>query len=170
MPLTNCQTTTFFENNAQMDIPTATRAQLIAEGLEDVEDLSDFDKASLKLLAENIHRPRGMIPNPDPNAPPGTMIQPPPFVFGAKSQLHLKGAMRLVKYYQTVGRPLTVANIQWNPIIKLFMEHWKELMDCKDADTPSIPKITKTLVVTKWMEAFQDFLHQVVGACYIPLA
>ena len=50
------------------------------------------------------------------------------------------------------------------------MVHWTELKDHKDADTPSVPKITKTLIITKRTEAFQDFLHQVFGAHYIPLA
>ena len=170
MVLTANQITAFFENNDQMAIPHDTRLQLIAEGITTVDDLTDFDEASLKLLSDNLRRPGGMVPDPAPNAQAGAMVPAQPFVFGAKSQLRLKGAMYLVKFYQTVGRPLTPANIMWDPIIKTFMEHWNELKDRKDAETPSVPKITKTLVIVKWTEAFNDFLHRVVGARHIPLA
>ena len=153
-----------------MAIPNATRVQLATEGLATVEDLLDFDEASLKLLGDNLRRPGGMIANPAPNAAPGAMIPVPPFVFGAKSQLRLKGAMHIAKYYDAVGRPVTPAMMMWNPIIKTFMDHWQELEDRKDGDVPDVPKITKALVVTKWTEAFSDFLHHVVGARMIPLA
>ena len=33
-----------------------------------------------------------------------------------------------------------------------------------------VPKITKALPLIKWMEAFQDFLHCVIGIHTIPLA
>ena len=171
MPLTGNQITAFFEDADQMAIPAATRAQLVAEGIDDVSDLLDFDEASLKLLSDNLRRPGGMIPDPaNLGVNPVPMIPARPFVFGAKSQLRLKGAMHLIKYYNAVGRPLTAANIAWDPVIKTFMEHWKELVERKNADTPTVPKITKTLIVTKWTEAFMDFLHRVVGARAIPLS
>ena len=156
MVLNNNQITAFFQDNDQMAIPAATFAQLAIEGIATVSDLADFDEDSLKLLSDNLRRPGGMIPDP---ANAANMIPARPFTFGAKSQTRLKGAMHLVKYYNTVGRPLTAGNIVWDPIIKTFMEHWKELVERKSADTPTVPKITKTLVVTKWTEAFQDFLH-----------
>ena len=36
-------------------------------------------------------------------------------------------------------------------------------------DTPEVPKITKTLPIMKWTEAFQDYLHWVIGVRVIPL-
>ena len=37
-------------------------------------------------------------------------------------------------------------------------------------DDPEVPKITKALPIIKWMEAFQDFLQQIIGVRMIPLA
>ena len=39
-----------------------------------------------------------------------------------------------------------------------------------EEDDPDVPKITKTLPIIKWTEAFQDFLNRVIGARMIPLA
>ena len=94
----------------------------------------------------------------------------PAFTYGAKSQKRLTVASDLVRFYQTVGRDLTAANIQWNPVMSNFEIQWKALKDRKDEDDPDVPKITKALPIIKWTEAFQDFLHRVIGARMIPLA
>ena len=106
MVFTAAQTTAFFEAANQMAIPHATRVQLNNEGITSVDDLSEFDEESLKQIAENLRRPTGRINDPNPNAPAGATIPTPPFVFGAKSQSRLKVSTELVRYYQTVGRPL----------------------------------------------------------------
>ena len=94
----------------------------------------------------------------------------PAFTYGAKSQKRLTVACDLVRYYQTVGRDLTAVNIQWNQVMSNFEIQWKALKDRKDEDDPDVPKITKALPIIKWTEAFQDFLHRVIGARMIPLA
>ena len=75
----------------------------------------------------------------------------------------------LVRFYQTVGRDLTAANIQWNQVMSNFEIQWKALKDRKDEDDPDVPKITKALPIIKWTEVFQDFLNRVIGARMIPL-
>ena len=94
----------------------------------------------------------------------------PAFTYGAKSQKRLTVACDLVRFYQTVGRDLTAANIQWNQVMSNFEIQWKELKDRKDEDDPDVPKITKALPIIKWTEVFQDFLNRVIGARMIPLA
>ena len=76
----------------------------------------------------------------------------------------------LIRYYQTVGRDLTAANIQLNQVMSNFEIQWKALKERKDEDDPDVPKITKALPIIKWTEAFQDFLNRVIGARMIPLA
>ena len=51
-----------------------------------------------------------------------------------------------------------------------FEIQWKALKERKDEDDPYVPKITKTLPIIKWTEAFQDFLNWVIGARMITLA
>ena len=112
----------------------------------------------------------GRIADPDPNAAAGATIPTPAFTYGAKSQKRLAVACDLVRYYQTVGRDLTAANIQWNQVMSNFEIQWEALKDRKDEDDPDVPTITKALPIIKWTEAFQDFLHRVIGARMIPLA
>ena len=170
MVLTAAQTTTFFEHADQMGIPHTTVVQLRAEGIEAVTDLVDFDKDSLQQLADNLRRPGGRVPDPNPGAPAGAPIPTPPFVFCAKSQKRIAVACDLVRFYATVSRDLTAANLQWSTIMKNFKIQWKVLKESKGDDSPDVPKISKGLPVIKWTEAFQDFLNRKIGNCNIPLA
>ena len=79
-------------------------------------------------------------------------------------------ACDLVRIYQTVGRDLTAANIQWNQVMSIFEIQWKALKDRKDEDDSDVLTITKALPIIKRAEAFQDFFHRVIGARMIPLA
>ena len=155
MVLTAQQTTAFFENATQMAIPHATMARLNDEGIQTVDDLTEFGEDEIKTIAQNIRRPTA-----------GEQ----PLMFGAKSQQRLAVACDLVKYYETVGRPLTAANLQWTPVMKNFSVQWKALTDKKDEDLPETPKISRGLNVMKWSEAFMDYLHRSIGARNIPLA
>jgi hypothetical protein len=134
---------TFFEDAAQMAIPNATVVELVNEGIDTVDDLPEFDKDTIGQIAYNLRRP-----------PAGN-----PFVFGAKSQKRLIVACELVQYYETTGQALTVANIQWNTVLKNFEIQWKALMDKKAKDEAETPKISKSLNIMKWSEAFRNILH-----------
>ena len=69
-----------------------------------------------------------------------------------------------------MSRDLTAASMRWNNIIKNFEIQWKALKAKKDKDTPEVPKISKSLPIIKWMEAFQDHLNRVISVWMIPLA
>ena len=60
--------------------------------------------------------------------------------------------------------------MQWNNVIKNFEIQWKALKTKRDEDTLEVPKISKSLPIIKWTEAFQDHLHRVTGVRMIPLA
>ena len=169
MVLTAAQTTAFFENRDQMGIPHKTMVQMQKEEIQTVADLADFGKQTLQQLADNLRKPGGRIPDPNPNAAPGATISMPAFTYGAKSQKRLTVACDLVRFYQIVGRDLTAANIQQNHFMSNFEIQWKALKDRKDEDDPDVPKTTKALPIIKWTEAFQEFLNRVIGARMIPL-
>ena len=139
MVLTQLQTTAFFENPDQLGIPHETMVQIQREGIQAVAGLADFEKQELQQLADNLRKPGGRIPDPNPNAAPGATIPMPAFTFGAKSQKRLTVACDLVRYYQTVGRDLTSANIQWNQVMSNFEIQWKALKEKKDEDDPDRP-------------------------------
>ena len=163
MVLTATQTTTFFEHVDQMGIPHITVVQLQAEGITSVSDLADFNKDSLQQLADNLRRPGGCVPDPNPAVQPGSTIPTPPFVFGAMSQRRIAVACNLVNYYRTVSHDLTASNLQWNTVMKNFDIQWTTLKEKKGEDSPDTPKISKVLPVIKWTEAFQDFLNRKIG-------
>ena len=154
MVLTQNQTTAFFTNAAQMNILDATIPGLVAEGIVTVDDLSDFKTDEFVTLAANLRR-----------------AVPDPFALGAKSLKRLKVAANAVRYYDTIGRPLTALNMHYGNCLVTFEAHWDSLITKKkDGDAPEVPKITKTLTITKWIETFEDFLFQTVGIRMIPLA
>ena len=80
-------------------------------------------------------------------------------MFGAKSLMILIVAAKLIKYYETVGGPLTASNIQWTNVVKNFDEQNKALEDKVKADEPDVRRISKALPVIKWTKAFKDYLH-----------
>ena len=98
------------------------------------------------------------------------MIPAPAFIFGTKSQARLSVACDLVRYCETTGRDLTAANMRWTQVGKNINIQWKALNARKDEDDLEVPEITRSLPIIKWTEAFQDFLHQVIGVRTIPLA
>ena len=113
MVFTAAQTSAFFEDPDQMAIPHATVIQLSTEGIDNVDDLGDFDKDNLNQVATILRRP------------PGGVVT---FTFGAKSQKTLLAASNLVRLYDNIGRDLTAAYMRWNPIMKNFEEQWKALI------------------------------------------
>ena len=81
MPLTNQQTTTFFENADNLGIPHNVRVALREEGIDSVEDLLEFDKAAIEQIASNFRR------------------RTPPITFGAKMQKSMMEACDLIRFY-----------------------------------------------------------------------
>jgi hypothetical protein len=185
MVMTNAQTTAFFENAAQMGLDAATRAQLVIEGITEVDDLAEYDKESWLVLAQNLKKPSGRIPNPDhvpaqaganaeaiaaANAIPTTIPQPP-LVLGAKSQKRLLVASEIVRFYLTIGREIQAGAMMWDPVLKNFDLQWKALETrMKSNADQEVPKISKTLVIIKWTKAMDDFLHRKIGTRTIPRA
>ena len=142
MVFTADQTTAFFTDAGELAITVETCDQLISEGLEDVADLVEFDDNSLKQIIHNFRLLEGRILDTNTGAPDGTTITMPFFLFGRKSQLRLKTAITISKYWETVGRTPSAANMHWNPVIKTFFKHWKALKAQKDDEDPKVPKIS----------------------------
>ena len=88
--------TVFFEGAAQMGIPHATVVQIQEKGIDNVDDLVDFDKDTIKQISANLQRTAGRVPDPNPAAAAGATIPTPPFVFGAKSQQRLINVAKVI--------------------------------------------------------------------------
>ncbi len=70
--------------------------------------------------------------------------------------------MLIAKFYDDIGHPLDPDNMTW-PVIKQFLEQWKDLMKCMKADHGSPPKLINTQAVHKWVDSFILHLSQKVG-------
>jgi hypothetical protein len=170
MVLSAAQTEAFFEDGDQMGLPPGTRAQLAAEGITAVIDLAEFDKETIEQIASNLRNPGGRIPNPDPAAEAGATIARPPFIFGARSKMRVLAACDLMSFYETINRDLKATSIMWNPVMKNFVQQWNALEERRKDSNLEVPKISKTLTVIKWSEAFYDHLNRKIGVRKIPLA
>ena len=60
--------------------------------------------------------------------------------------------------------------MRWTQVSKNCNIQSKALKARKDEDDLEVPKIKRSLPIIKWTEAFQDFLHRVIGVRTIPLA
>ena len=94
-----------------MAIPHDTVIKLQSEGILEVSDLADFDKNAILQITENLCKPGDRIPNPDPGVAQNATIPHPLFVFGAKLQMRILAACKLVRFYTTIGQTLTQGNI-----------------------------------------------------------
>jgi hypothetical protein len=102
MPLTGAQQTAFFEDATQMGIPNTTVIQLQQEGIDNVDNLVDFDEDTIEQIAANLWCPAGRVPDPNPGAAAGAAVPTPPFfALGAKSQQRLIFAAKLIRLYNT---------------------------------------------------------------------
>ena len=79
MVLTGAKITSFFEEITQVAISHETRIKLQEEGIDDIDDIADFDKYTLKQVADNLRRPGGWVPDPDTGATRGSTSPSPPF-------------------------------------------------------------------------------------------
>ena len=174
MVITVGQNTAFFEANDQMAMDHDAFLRLALDGITTIGDLIDFDEESLKQVAVNLSRPSGRIPDPtigqDNGAAVGATIPCPPFIFGAKTQARLIVATDLLKFYRTVGRDVTAANMRWDHVMRNFGEQWKAIKESKKESSPEVPIISKALPIIKWIEAFTDHCYRCIGHRFIPLA
>eukprot|EP00980_Cylindrotheca_fusiformis_P030600 scaffold25088_cov250-Cylindrotheca_fusiformis.AAC.1 len=70
---------------------------LIQDGIQHVDELSDYDEEHVKLIVSSLKR------------------RDPPINVGIKTQRRLAVAIELVHYYVKVGRSTSAANMHWEP-------------------------------------------------------
>ena len=142
----------FFEGPNFMGLLNRTRLQLAHEGITVPDDFIDFDAEGLQVIFLNLLKP--------PAA--GRLRKIMVYEVLAKSKMRLKGAQKIAKFCENVGRNLDPQNMTWL-VIKCCLEQWKALMECKKEDFGLPPKLTKNYPVHKWMESMVLYLGQKVG-------
>lgn len=165
MPFVAAQTAAFFTDGDQMALIARTVTQLQTEGITAVDDLAEFEEDDFKQLVTNLKHPP-QIPDP---ANAANLIHDVPYVLGAKSLRRLKVAATAIRYYQSVDRATTPNSMHYTNTLKHFEEQWNALVKRSDDTAPDVPVVTRNLKITRWSEAFVDFLHRVNGVRHCPL-
>lgn len=164
MVLTAAQTTAFFTDAGQMGLEARTRNQLQLEGIVNVEDLAEFtEDDTWKQIIDNCRRP------PKITDATGALVEQEAFHISGKSLHRIQVAAVAVEYYLATGRPLSAAIIEWNTTLKNFEVQWKALLRAKDDDS-ELPKITKTVGIVKWIEAYESYALHKIGVRNAPLS
>ena len=132
-----------------MVIPHAAALQTANEDIVTVCNFSDFDKDLISQIADNIRWPGGRVAGPAVNSVAGATISTIPFVFRTKSQHRLRLACDLVRFSEMIGRPLTMQNIQWDPVMRWFKELWDVIKDLQKGNDPDTPRISAALTIIR---------------------
>ena len=163
--LTVQQNTDFFTN--QMNIPARTVTELATMGIDTAESLVDYDEDLLKQVKEDLKRPGGTEVDPNNAA---ARIPTRPYVLSPLSCHRLAVAAHAVRYYNAIGRGLTMASMTWNGALMMYAEYLKALKVQKKAENPELPKVSRSLPVVQWTEAFSIYLDRTLGSRDIPLS
>ena len=164
MVFTNAQLTTFFTTAAQLALSNEARAALEIEGIVAPDDLAEFRKTHWAQVVTNLKYPAGI---PDPNNP-GAFLRAQTVALGARSLGRLRLASKAARYYESIGRDLTPANMHVTNTLKYFDMQWASLRE-RQSVSPDVPKITRSLPVMQWSESIQDFWGTVIGIRNAPL-
>jgi hypothetical protein len=158
-----------FEGQDYMALTNRTRLQLALEGITVPDDFIDFDAEGLEGIFLKLQRPLKVPASGAAAIATGCLRKIMAYEVLAKSKMCLKGAQKIAKFYENVGRDLDPQNMTWL-VIKRFLEQWKALMERKKEDFGLPPKLTKHHPVHKWMESMVLYLGQKVGVRNAPLA
>ena len=142
-----------------------TRLALVPQGITRPEHLIELKEEDIKILAETLRRPVGIVPDPTDRR---WTVPAPVCLFSVISQIRVRNAILLLKYYVVTSFYVT-ADILALEIIKLFKLEYDALVERKDM-VITTPKISSSLPIIKWIESFSDMLSRVIGSRNILLA
>ena len=149
------QLTSFFEGPDFMALSNRTRLQLAHEGITVPDDFIDFNAEGLKGISLNLLKPPKIPAAGAAALAAGRLRKIMAYKVSAKSKMCLKGAQKIVKFYENVGRDLDPQNMTWL-IIKRFLEQWKALMERWSSpqpyQTPSCSQVDGINGTVPWTE------------------
>jgi hypothetical protein len=112
----------FFEGADAMALSNCTGLHLAIEGILVPNDLINFDDDGLDAIFTNLTKPPKVEATRPADCQAGRLLEIMTFEVSAKSKMHLKGVMKIVKFYENINRTLDLDNMTW-VVIKRFLEH-----------------------------------------------
>ena len=165
MVLSGANNTVFFET--EMGIPAATVTQLAVLGITRAEDLIEYDEDLINNLKEDLRKPTGTMQDPND---PARVVPQTPLVLTPLSCRKILVAAKAMQYYEAVGRVPTLAALRWAGPLTRFSQYLKALKSMKDDEKKEPPRVTRSLPIGQWSEAFIIYLENTLGVRDIPLA
>jgi hypothetical protein len=139
-----------------MALSNRTRLQLAHEGITVPDDFIDFNAEELKGISLYLLKPPKIPAAGAAALTAGRLRKIMAYEVSAKSKMRLKGAQKIVKFYENVGRDLDPQNMTWL-IIKRFLEQWKALMERwsppQPYQTPSCSQVDGINGTVPWTES-----------------
>ena len=154
---------------------TARANAIIEEGLSDLEDLYELaDDNGVKTLCANVRKPAGTIaqpgwiaPNPNPNNVQAPRIPRPGQTIPAMCEQRLALAAYAAKIYNSLGREVNATALSRRQLMS-FKSH-KDMVENHN-EPESLPDISKTFTVMKFLDQLPTHLREMLGVANIPLA
>ncbi len=123
-----------------MALSHCTRGQMAAEGLTVPANFVNFaKKEALEALLKRLYKPAKTT-----HGVGAAMVlrEVQAYEVPARSVVRLHGVRVIVRYYNSVGCALEAGNLFWG-VVKNFTEQWRALVEKKNANVGTPPKLTK---------------------------
>ena len=149
-------------NTGMKLLSDAAVIRITYEGISNFESLADFDKKSIESLPRTCKETIIAIAEDVPN---GIAAEPevPGSNLSSISVRRLIVAMHAVKFYSSIGRTVTTANMHWKDTLSTFKQDYEFYEDLAKQDDPDVPLISDKhgdQRVIKWSPIFIDCLSR----------
>ena len=136
------------------------------EGVTDFRSLLDFDRDSIEALSKACSKAIEAVAADNQL---GIAAEPdvPAANISSISIRRLVVAMRAVKYYVSIGRNPTEANMHYGNILSTFKTDYEAYALLRKQDAPDVPTLSdkdKEKKVIKWAPQFEDALSRTFGS------
>ena len=140
--------------------------RLTHEGINNFISLQDFDKKSIQALPATC---KNSIPAVAEDLTAGILAETevPGANVSSISVQRLIIAVQAAKFYSSIDRVMTPANMHYGNILANFKIEWDAYLDLKKQDAPKPPAINdrdNDRTVIKWAPIFEDCLSRTYGS------
>ena len=140
--------------------------RILYEGITTYDSLLDFDTNSIQSLPAMC---KGAIPaiEADDDACIAAEAAVPGANISTISTRHLIIAVNVVKYYTSIGRAITPANMHYANVLSDFKIEWEDYESLKKQDDPDVPSISdkdNDRKIIKWVPIFIHYTSHTYGS------
>ena len=154
MVLTAAQTTTFWTNaQTGMAVPVETIPWLQEQGINGPDDLVHWNEEMLDDVRHRASKTQWVTILAAGGQPEQTEQRAPP-TLNPLSFYRLKCTLKAVKFWETVGRPLTATMLRWSTIKRASDE--LSAFESKEAD--EVPKLKKLSMTLTYIDELSNYL------------